>query len=79
MKVVRKHIVKPATALSVSNSSIARFFVPTSKIVRSSPSECIRPAKVSKQPMIWHSQVTPPPAVNLSKLISVDTKYDDDY
>ena len=60
MKVVEKNLVRSITATSVSKDSIARFFIPNAQLT--SPPSTIGVAKVSKQELVWHSQVTPPPA-----------------
>ena len=60
VKVVGKNLVRSITATSVSKDSIARFFIPNAQLT--SPPATIGPAKVSKQALVWHSQVTPPPA-----------------
>ena len=68
MKLVKKNLMKPSTAASIPNSSIARFFVPSPK-VSNNPQQSIVTAKVSKQSMIWHlksltpTTTSPPPPV----------------
>ena len=75
MKLVYKNLVKPTTATSVSNLSIARYFAPTAKVLCSTP-VIIGPAKVSKEPMIWHQEVTPPYAANPSVHLDEDDEYE---
>jgi hypothetical protein len=57
MKIVTKHLGKPTTATSVSNNSIARFFSPSATVC--STPLTLGPAKVSKEPMIWHQELSP--------------------
>jgi hypothetical protein len=62
-KIVQKNIVKPTSATSVSKNSLARYFTPA-LIVNNSPNS-IGSTKVSKEPMIWHNQITPVKEANL--------------
>jgi hypothetical protein len=57
MKIVTKHLLKPTAATTVSNLSIARFFSPSATVC--STPITLGPAKVSKEPMIWHQEVSP--------------------
>ena len=71
-KIIEKNIVKPTSASAVSKNSLARYFTPAAVV--NITSDTIGYTKISKEPMVWHRQVTP-----IKAKISLGRAEEDDY